>query len=285
MIEKLMDFGLSRLEAAVYIALLGEPGITGYRLSHNLNKPTANIYKALRSLEHKGLVRMDQSAGTQLIHPVPVEEYLSVREMEFKSRSRELKEVLKKLERKNSEYRITRLDSYEQAVGKALQILEEAESVVVIVGFEETISELKDLIARRGGEGLDIIVYTYSPLVLEGCRVYHSKADAAIWNAVPERAFDIAADGKVFMISNFRNDYSEVIEALYGNHVYLSLMIFNSLSRNILFLEMEQSELLSGETRKELKTFLHEHRSLLAEELPGVRNFFRRYGIEISPGH
>jgi HTH-type transcriptional regulator, sugar sensing transcriptional regulator len=62
MIDKLMNFSPSRLEASAYVALLQEPGITGYRLSHILNKPIANIYKALKSLEHKGLDNIDISS-------------------------------------------------------------------------------------------------------------------------------------------------------------------------------------------------------------------------------
>lgn len=279
MIDKLMNFGLSRLEATAYIALLRHPGVTGYRLSHTLDKPTANVYKALKSLEHKGLVRMDKSAGIQAIHPVPVEEYLNTQEILFRTKSRELKESLKNLEGSKSEYQISRLGSFEQAVGKALQIIENAESVVVIVAFPEVLAELEEMIRKKGAEGLEILIYTYSPYSLEGGRIFYSPRDAALWNEVPERAFDVAADGKVFMISNFRENYREVIEALYGDHIYLSLMIFNSLGKNILIQEMSQYESFSDETKKELQSFLRDHRNLMIENLPGVRNFFRRYNI------
>lgn len=279
MIEQLMEFGLSRLEAAAYIALLGEPGITGYRLSHMLDKPTANIYKALKSLEHKGLVRMDRSSPVRSIHPVPIEEFLSIREMQFKTRSLQLIEGLRDLEMKKQDYQISRLGSFEQAVATARQIISRAEKVLVLVAFEEVLKELEDILSARASEGVNIIISTYSPYALKGCRVYYSGREGDIWNWIPERAFDVAADGNVFMISNFRNNYSEVIEALYGNHVYLSLMIFNSLSKNILMRELDEGPELSDGAKSELREFLRNNGPLLQENLPGVQGFFRKHGI------
>lgn len=276
-----MDFGLSRLEAIAYIALLREPGITGYRLSHILDKPTANIYKALKSLETKGLVTMDKSDKARTIHPVAIEEYLRAQEVLFRIRSRELQQSLKHLEEKKSNYQISRLGSYEQAIGKAVQIIENAESVIVIVAFAEVLSELEEAIARKIDDGINVIIYTYSPFQLKGCRIFYSERDAALWTAIPERAFDIAADGNVFMISNFRNNYSEVIEALYGNHIYLSLMIFNSLSKNILIEDMTEGDFFSEEAKREIREYLSQHRALLVENLPGVEAFFKRHGVAL----
>jgi len=279
LIDQLMNFGLSRLEASAYVALLQEPGITGYRLSHILDKPTANIYKSLKSLELKGLVNIDQSTKVQVIQPVAIEEFLHSQELLFKTRSKDLQESLKELSMEKSDYQISRLSSFEQAVGKAVQIIEKAESVIVIIAFAEVLQELETILMEKASEGIEILIYTYSDYELEGCRVFYSERDAAIWRKIPERAFDIAADGSVFMISNFRNNYSEVIEALYGNHVYLSLMIFNSLSKNILMLEMHESDFFSHSAKEELKAFFEKHQSFLIENLPGVQNFYKRHNI------
>lgn len=279
MIDKLMNFGLSRLEATAYIALLREPGITGYRLSHILDKPTANIYKALKSLELKGLADIDKSAKVQSIYPVPVEEFLYSQELLFKSRSKDLQESLKDISGKKNDYRISRLDSFEQAVSKAIQIIEGVESVLVIVAFEEVLKELEASLLIKKEQGVDIYIYTYSAYSLDGCRVFYSEKDARIWTSIPERAFDIAADGKVFMISNFRDNYKEVIEALYGNHVYLSLMIFNSLSKNILFQEMISEDFFSSGTKEEMAAYFREHGTLLSENLPVMKSFFKKHNI------
>ena len=274
-----MNFGLSRLEATAYIALLQEPGITGYRLSHILNKPTANIYKALKSLEFKGLVDTDKSSKVQTLFPVSIEEFLHSQEIVFKTRSKDLQESLKEFSQKKTDYQISRLNSFEQAVSKAIQIIENAESLILIVAFEEVLKELETSLKEKLKDDVDIIIYTYTDYTLDGCRVFYSEHDASIWTNIPERAFDIAADGKVFMISNFRDNYSEVIEALYGNHIYLSLMIFNSLSKNILIQEMYEGEHFSPGAKEELKSYFKNYQFLLMENLSGVKNFFREHDI------
>lgn len=279
MIENLMDFGLSRLEASVYLALCSEPGVTGYRLSHILDKPTANIYKALKSLEGKGLVQRDKSSSVQSIHPVPIEEFLRTQEMLFQAKSRDLKEGLKNLERKQTDFQISRLGSFEQVLSRSHHIIEEATEVVVIVAFVEVLEKLQDLLLKRSSEGIEVILYTYSPYELQGCKVFQYENDSRLWQNIPERAFDVAVDGRIFIISNFKNDYRDVIEALYGNHIYLSLMIFNSLSKNILVQEMVDGQFFSDSTKEELKSFFQNHQSLLLENLPGVKKFFKKHKI------
>jgi len=54
-VKALTDLGLNNLEANVYLALLIDPGSTGYRVAKNLGKPVSNVYQALESLTGRGV--------------------------------------------------------------------------------------------------------------------------------------------------------------------------------------------------------------------------------------
>ncbi len=278
-IEQLMNFGLSKLESSAYLALLQDPGITGYRLSHILNKPTANVYKAVKSLELKGLAGTDKSARVRLFFPVPIKEYLKQQEISFRLKGEELQDCLQRITPREGASRTYKLNSFDQALSKAISIIENAESVIMIIAFKEVLDSLYPHLEKKAGGKTDIIIYTYSDYEIPGCRVIVSPYDSAIWKRIPERAFDISADGKVFMISNFKDDYSGLIEALYGNHVYLSLMIFNSMSKSILMHELNEEDSFSPRTRQELDSFMRARAPYMMANLPGVRNFYKRHGI------
>jgi len=57
--EPLSLLGFNALEEQAYAALLQAPGQTGYKLAQALNKPVANIYKALELLLEKGAVLVE----------------------------------------------------------------------------------------------------------------------------------------------------------------------------------------------------------------------------------
>lgn len=280
-LQNLIEFGLSRLEAAAYIALLQEPGITGYRLSHILNKPTANVYKALSSMKKKGLISADESGKARIFFPVPIGEYLKEQEFLFRKKSRELEAGLRRFSRKDAAARINRLSNFEQVLSKALGLIDEAEHIVVVDAFPEVLDKLRKSLEKKAREGITVIVHTYDEYSLAGCRVIVPESDSGIWRRVPERAFDVAVDGGVFMISNFNLDYTEVIEALYSNHVYLSLMIFNSLAKAVLFYELQEEKGFSPAAREELDRFLEDRSAYLMENLPSVREFFKRVKVDL----
>jgi sugar-specific transcriptional regulator TrmB len=54
-IHTLMEFSFSGLEAEIYTFLLRDSPATGYRVAQALGKPVANTYKAIESLQNKGV--------------------------------------------------------------------------------------------------------------------------------------------------------------------------------------------------------------------------------------
>ena len=94
MLNLLTDIGFSNLEATIYITLLKEPGVTGYRVAKILGKPVPNTYKALDSLKKKGAVIADETSKSLQFTPLPIEEYLDQLEYSFKTRRKEIEKEL-----------------------------------------------------------------------------------------------------------------------------------------------------------------------------------------------
>ena len=88
-VRDLVDIGLSALEAEVYVVLLAHPVSTGYRVGQLLNKPTANVYKALEALGHKGAV-MIEDGDARACRAVPPEEFLRQVESAVRQRTQHI---------------------------------------------------------------------------------------------------------------------------------------------------------------------------------------------------
>ena len=274
----LKDFGFTPLQANLYLALMAEPGSTGYHLAHEVGSPTANVYKALTEMAGRGLVTADESGRAKQYSPVPFSEFFIQYEASLRRKSRQLERALEDITPKEPIAQIHKLQSFDQTLSRAITIIREAKATLVVDAFPEVLDRLRSHLESRAGEGVKILVHTYEPYSLAGCRVIVPRSDSALWKRVPERAFDIAADGEQFIIANFTLDYTTVLEAPYSNHIYLSLMIYASLTRGMLVYDLEEAEGYPEEVRAGFSSFLRSWEPFLLSGLPGMREFFERHG-------
>lgn len=274
----LKDFGFTPLQGALYLALLKDPCSTGYHLAHSVGSPTANVYKALADMLGRGLVTVDESGRAKVYTAVPFQEFFTQYETALRRKSRQLERALEEITPKEPISQMHKLQSFDQTLGRALRIIDEAKATLVVDAFPEVLDRLRLPLEKRARDGVRILIHTYEPYVIDGCKVVVPRSDSALWQRVPERAFDIAADGEQCIIANFSRDYTQVIEALYSNHLYLSLMIYASLTRGVLIYELEEGKGYSDEVRAGFSQFLRSWEPFLLSGLPGMREFFDRYG-------
>ena len=95
-ISALSSLGFTELEAAVYASLVQASPATGYRVAQAINKPVANTYKAIESLQEKGAVITDET-GNKLCRAVPPQEVLQQLESTFSRQKREAADALSRL--------------------------------------------------------------------------------------------------------------------------------------------------------------------------------------------
>ena len=74
-IEQLMNFGLTRQEAAIYECMLTEGKITGYEVAKQIGISRSNAYNSLASMTEKGAVYLVTEGTTKKYIPISLDEF------------------------------------------------------------------------------------------------------------------------------------------------------------------------------------------------------------------
>lgn len=168
-IKALTDFGLNNLEANVYLALLKEPGITGYRVGKNIGKAVSNVYQALESLTMKGMVILHCEGKDRRYSPVPVKEIISRFKSDLEKKTAKLERELKELEAPAVETSIYRIDNQEQLFNKIETLLEQAQSTVLLTADHCFIKHLQPRLEEAAERDIRVLILGYEDIKLEGC--------------------------------------------------------------------------------------------------------------------
>ena len=86
MIDNLSSFGLTRIEATIYITLLSHGAMTGYEIAKETGISRSNVYNSLATLVEKGAAYTMQGEASKFV-PVKVEAFLhnTLKELEKKA--------------------------------------------------------------------------------------------------------------------------------------------------------------------------------------------------------
>ena len=86
MIDNLSSFGLTRIEATIYITLLSHGSMTGYEIAKETGISRSNVYNSLATLVEKGAAYTMQGEASKFV-PVKVEVFLhnTLKELEKKA--------------------------------------------------------------------------------------------------------------------------------------------------------------------------------------------------------
>ena len=129
-IQPLRELGLTALEAEIYAFLASGDSATGYRVAREIDRPTANTYKALESLRSKGAVVVEDGAR-RLYRAVTPGELLRTLERRFTASKERAAEALANLGRPILDDGVYRLRSTDQVVERLGDILSRAERTVL----------------------------------------------------------------------------------------------------------------------------------------------------------
>jgi len=73
--DQLMNFGLTRQEAAIYQCMLTEGKVTGYEVAKQIGISRSNAYNSLASMTDKGAVYQVMEGNTKKFVPVSLDEF------------------------------------------------------------------------------------------------------------------------------------------------------------------------------------------------------------------
>lgn len=273
-LNKLMEFGLNKLESEVYLRLLTNPPMTAYRMAKLLDRPAANVYKAFDVLLAKGAV-ISENDKTKVFRAVPGEEFINMLQSSFNSRAQDCKQLLDGLQQEHFDGKVYQIDSVQLALEKGRRIIENARKVLVADLFPEPLGLLSEYLRAAVERGVQVFLQAYEPVVLQGVKVACPQSAAlslAYWNS---QQMNVVADGEEYVQALFDKGMSKVHQATWSQNLYLSVMVHAGL-----FSEYKLHLLSSMERPEEIREYLDNQKFFYNSGVPGVQQLFNRYRID-----
>jgi sugar-specific transcriptional regulator TrmB len=231
LLETLEQLGLTGSEAAVYAHLVRHSPATGYGVAQAIDRPVANTYKTLASLEAKGAVVVDDS-GSRLCRAVPPEEFLARLERQFRDRRARAASALEEIRRAASrergggddeDPRVYRLHSRAQVIARARFMLERATRCALVDIFPNPLKELAEDLDRAAARGIDVVVKAYADTTLSRAVLVPILApERKIPGAWPGHHLNVVVDASVSLLALLKPDGDGVFQAVSTASPYLA---------------------------------------------------------------
>ena len=179
LIERLLLFGLSRQEAAIYLCLLKNGELTGYEVAKQTGISRSNVYNGLASLVEQGAAYVMEGTSAKYT-PVAMEEFCDNR-IRYMSKERDVLVKNSPVRNLPLEGYIT-IEGYSHIEDKIYQMLKGAEYRIYFSASSTFISkwakEIKELTAR----GIKVVLISDKPLEnTENIIFYQSVATDEEW--------------------------------------------------------------------------------------------------------
>ncbi len=269
-LDCLVEFGLSRLEAEVYVFLLANRPMTAYGIGKQLGRPTANVYKAVDALSRRGAALIEDG-DNRLCRAVPASEFLHHIGKAFHSRTEQAAAMLETLERQTDDERVYRLESASQVFERCVEMLEtRCERVAVVDAFPRALDSILPSIRAAIRRKITVYVEAYEPVVLEGAKVVVAQVGKQVLKQWQSQQLNVIVDGRESIAALLNNDLTEVYQGLWTNSRYLSCMMHSGRLAEHTLIEMRNA---SG---RGLTAILDEHPFLLTSNVPGQRELLVR---------
>lgn len=169
MIDRLMLFGLTRQEAAIYVCLCENGTMNGYEVAKLTGISRSNVYNALAGLVEKGAAnRMEASSNKYC--PIAVDEMCENKMRQMSEAKTYLNEHLKKPNEAADGY-IT-IEGYSHIRDKVFAMMQQTEYRVYMSLESNLLDEFEVDLKRLIDEKKKVVLLTDSDYELEGAQVY-----------------------------------------------------------------------------------------------------------------
>jgi len=274
-IGKLNRFGFNKLEAEVYITLLKDSPLTGYRLAQILNKAAANTYKALESLEKKGAVVAEETPTMKQYAAIPIKDFMDQVEFTFVNDRNYLEDALKNVHNSLSQDKIYMLQSLDQVFEKCKKMLDNAEDSVIVDAFPNMLKKIIPDLEKAAANNVNIVVNAYGPVEVKNCHVIVKNNAEKVLSLWSGDWMNIAVDGKEYLITAVEKD-GALQHAIWSNSPYLSFFVFNGFRYEMLYSS------LAGEVkdvqREDIVEKAAQNVNISIADLPGYITMLERLG-------
>jgi predicted transcriptional regulator len=280
-IEALRGLGFTEIEALVYVFLLQNEPSTGYRVSHEIGKPTANTYKAIVSLEQRGAVQVDDGEN-RLVRAVPPEELLGQMERRFRDQRESAAQALADIRRDAADDRVYALKSAAQVLERARSMLAEARGIVLADCFPRVFDALRDDLAAAAARGVAVTVKVYAEVQAPGVEVILQPGARRTFERWPGQQLSLVVDAEEHLLALFTDDLERVHQAVWSRSTFLSCLHHNHLAMEhlvTLYSATRETSLAAADAAFQT----HLDLPILHAQPQGLARLRERYGVPSSP--
>ena len=192
-IEKLMNFNLSRQEALVYICLWEHGKVTGYEVSKITGISRSNVYGALKVLVDKGAAMVTET-NTTLYSAIEPEEFLSNKIFHMEEDKKYLVEHLPKIAESEEGY--LTIQGYRNIKDKIRNMIEQCDMRLYLAAGSKIIDELRDILSDAQKRGLKIVIMSDKDYSYMATTFYFDESEEGQIRLITDSAYVLTGELK-----------------------------------------------------------------------------------------
>lgn len=226
-VERLMEFGLTRHEASLYILLVLEGSLNGYEAAKRSSISRSNAYNALAGLVEKGAAYM-QEEDTVRYTPVPVEEFCSGKIRHMEKKKKELIEQLPAKRKEEGGY--LTIKGEEHICDKIIEMLIRAKERAYVSIYNKRLEGFREYLEQMVAEDKKVVIITNEPFDLPGATIYLTECR--------KEQIRLITDSNDVLTGEIANQYDAT--CLYSSNSNLVEVFKDALANEIQLLNMKK---------------------------------------------
>jgi sugar-specific transcriptional regulator TrmB len=276
--EQLQTLGFTQLESEIYLHLLKNGICTGYSIGKGINKPVANVYKALDSLGQKGGV-VSASSKNKKFGAVDWRTLLENHKKRFDNTLEQLSEQLESIVQPDIDEQIYQVNNCDQVIETAIKMINEAQSMVLADIEPEALPLLSSALVEAAERGVEVRVRLYQDETLPGVTTVLRRHGSPIHEKADDVAFSASCDGSQFIIAMLSKDKRRVIQAFQSQSVLMSMTMHTQILYGQVLTDLK--DYVNNDELEKAKTVLAEteHLHPLSAENTVFQRYKARYNI------
>jgi sugar-specific transcriptional regulator TrmB len=193
-VNNLKGIGFSEYEARAYLGLLNTHPATAYEVAKAAGLPTSKIYEVLSRLLEKGVVMHIQENNRIRYIPLEPEEFVQNYRHKMENTFSLLSEELPLAAQTPTVSYIWNVSSYPELIHKALQMIAQAKSTLLVSTWKEELKELAASLKNKESEQVRIALLHFGQPDQHIGQVYPHPIENTLYAEKGGRGFVLVAD-------------------------------------------------------------------------------------------
>lgn len=271
--EILLDIGLNKLEAEVYIHMLTNKPSTAYKIGRQINKPTANVYKAIESLAKKGAVIIEDNKN-KLCKAVSSDEFLNHYQNSIIEKTNSAKDFLANLRNEATDENSYTIESVPLVFERFKSMMKRCKRIAVVDAFPKALQRVIGSIEDATKRGVEVYVEAYQPTSIKGadvvCAVIGEKA-LSHWKS---QQLNLIIDGEEHLIALMDDNLETVKQATWSSNNYMSCILHAGCLREQTIMKI-MAETNNPNFENKVKQLLDNQKFFFNSDISGFNKLFK----------